>query len=161
MCSLAPGCPRPASVFFIAIARAVVNHDGVAGTSLDPVVWSVGGAPNRRRVVHAVRDCAFLPVVAASPITCREVELWPYSVIMLVKWVAFLSTLHWPQERILGLVVSLMLSCSSFMSYGLVRGCLWRRLILDIFDQGVQFQCRLFHSVQALIFGVPVVSLVP
>ena len=47
--------------FFIAIASAVVNHDGVAGTALDPMVWSVGGAPKRRRVVHAVRDRAFLP----------------------------------------------------------------------------------------------------
>ena len=36
----------------------------------------------------------------------------------------------------------------------------WRRLILVIFDQGVQFQCRLFRLVQALIFGAPVVSLV-
>ena len=42
--------------FFIAIARAVVNHDGVAGPALDPMVWSAGGAPKRRRVVHAVRD---------------------------------------------------------------------------------------------------------
>ena len=69
--------------FFIAIARAVVNHDGVAGTALDPVVWSVGGVPKRRRVVHAVRDRAFLPagiwdgersVVAATPITCHDIE---------------------------------------------------------------------------------------
>ena len=46
--------------FFLAIARAVVNHDGVAGTALDPMEWSVDGAPKRRRVVHAVRDRAFL-----------------------------------------------------------------------------------------------------
>ena len=32
------------------------------------------------------------------------------------------------------------------------------RLILNIFGQGVQYQCRLFLLVQALIFGVPVVS---
>ena len=37
-----------------------------------------------------------------------------------------------------------MLNCIFFMSSGLVRGCLMRRLILVIFDQGVQFQCRLF-----------------
>ena len=72
--------------FFIAIARTVVNHDG-AGTALDPMVWSVGGAPKRRRVVHAVRDRAFLPgsagiwdgewgVVAATHVTCHDVELW-------------------------------------------------------------------------------------
>ena len=77
--------------FFVAIARAVVNHDGVAGAALDPLVWSAGGAPKRRRVVHAVRDRAFLPgpagiwdgewsVVAATHITCHDVELWPYYV---------------------------------------------------------------------------------
>ena len=47
--------------FFLAIARAVVNHDGVAGLALDPMVWSVGGAPKRCRVVYAVRDRTFLP----------------------------------------------------------------------------------------------------
>ena len=63
-----------------------------------------------RRVLHAVRDRALLPgpagildgewgVVAATPITCHDSELWPHSVSMLVKWVAFLSTLHWPQGR--------------------------------------------------------------
>ena len=47
--------------FFIAIARAVVNHDGEAGISMDPMVWSVGSAPERRGVVHAVRERGFLP----------------------------------------------------------------------------------------------------
>ena len=94
--------------FFIAISRAVVNHNGVAGPALDLLVWSVGGAPKKRRVVHAVRDRAFLPgpagiwdgewgVVAATHITCHDAELWPYSVSMLVTWVAFLYTLHWPR----------------------------------------------------------------
>ena len=91
--------------FFIAISRAVVNHDGGVGTSIDPLVWSAGSAPRRRRV--AVRDRAFLPgppdlwvgswvAVAATPISCRDVEVSPYSVGMLVKWVAFLHSLHWP-----------------------------------------------------------------
>ena len=94
--------------FFIAIAWAVVNHDGVSGTAFDPMVWSEGGAPKRRRVVHAVRDRAFLPgpagiwdgwgVVAATHISCHDIEVWPYSVNMLFNWVAFLSTLHWPQD---------------------------------------------------------------
>ena len=46
-----------------------------------------------------------------------------------------------------GWVVSLMLSCFFFMSFGLVRRCLWTRLILVIFDLGVQF------SVSAVPFG--------
>ena len=47
--------------FFIAIARAVVNHDGLGGAAPDPLVWSAGALNKRRRLVHAVRDRAFLP----------------------------------------------------------------------------------------------------
>ena len=43
--------------FFIAISRAVVNHDGHEGTAPDPMVWSAGAHPKRRRLVHAL----FLP----------------------------------------------------------------------------------------------------
>ena len=35
--------------FFIAISRAVVNHDGRDGTAPDPLVWSAGALPKRRR----------------------------------------------------------------------------------------------------------------
>ena len=45
--------------FFIAISRAVVNHDGGGGTAPDPLVLSAGALPKRRRLVHAVRDRAF------------------------------------------------------------------------------------------------------
>ena len=47
--------------FFIAVSGAVVNHDGGPGTAPDPLVWSAGAVPKRRRLVHAVRDRAFLP----------------------------------------------------------------------------------------------------
>ena len=86
---------------------------------MDPVVWSVGSAPERRRVVHAVRDRAFLPgpagiwdgswvVVAATPITCHDSELRPYSVSMLVDfWVGSVSFVEvlilyelWAGERL-------------------------------------------------------------
>ena len=46
--------------FFIAISRAVVNHDGWDGSAPDPLVWSAGALPKRRRLVHAVRDQALL-----------------------------------------------------------------------------------------------------
>ena len=36
--------------------------------------------------------------VAATPITCRDIEVWPVSVGMLVKWVSFLHSLHWPAD---------------------------------------------------------------
>ena len=42
--------------FFIAISTAVVSHDGNDGTAPDPLVWSAGALPKRRRLVHAVRD---------------------------------------------------------------------------------------------------------
>ena len=47
--------------FFIAISCAVVNHDDLGGTAPDPLVWSAGALRKRRRLVHAVRDRAFLP----------------------------------------------------------------------------------------------------
>ena len=47
--------------FFIAISRAVVNRDGSEGTAPDPLVWSVGAPPWRRRLVCAVGDLAMWP----------------------------------------------------------------------------------------------------
>ena len=93
--------------FFIATSRAVVNHDDRDGTAPDPLVWSAGALPKRRRLVHAVRDRAFLPGppgiwdsewfhVPASAICAEDTAHWPYTPGLLVKWVAFLGTLHWP-----------------------------------------------------------------
>ena len=45
--------------FFIAIVRAVVNHDGGIGTAPDPLVWSAGARPKRRRPLCAVRIVLF------------------------------------------------------------------------------------------------------
>ena len=93
--------------FFIAVSRAVVNHDGGPGTAPDPFVWSAGALPKRRRLVHAVRDRAFLPGppglwdsdwvnIPASAISAADIALWPYTPGLLVKWVSFLGTVHWP-----------------------------------------------------------------
>ena len=93
--------------FFIAVSRAVVNHDGGPGTAPDPLVWSAGAIPKRRRLVHAVRDRAFLPGppglldsdwvnIPASAISDADVALWPKTPGLLVKWVSFLASLHWP-----------------------------------------------------------------
>ena len=57
--------------------------------------------------MHAVRDRAFLPgqpdiwvsewiALLAAPVAAQDVEAWPYSVGILVKWVSFLGSLHWP-----------------------------------------------------------------
>ena len=92
--------------FFIAISRAVVNHDGRSGTAPDPLVWSAGALRERRRLVHAVRDRAFLPgplgiwcsewfQVLAAVVCDEDVGLWPFSSGLLVKWISFLNSLHW------------------------------------------------------------------
>ena len=94
-------------LFFIAISRAVVNYDGSDGTALDSLVWSACALTKRRRLVHAVRDRAFLPgppgvwdlgwvVIPASAVSAADIALWPYTPGLLVEWVAFLGTLHWP-----------------------------------------------------------------
>ena len=93
--------------FFIATSRAVGNHEGNDGTALDPLVWSSGALPKRRRLVHAVRDRAMLPgppaswdsewiCMPASAISADDIAHGPYTAGLLVKWVAFLASLHWP-----------------------------------------------------------------
>ena len=111
--NLSGGCGRWYPVildlhrFFIAISRAAVNHDGHDGTAPDPLVWSAGARHKRRRLVHAVRDRAFLPGppgnwdsewldVSSSAVSADDTARWPYTPGLLVKWVAFLGTLHWP-----------------------------------------------------------------
>ena len=95
------------SSFFFAISRAAVNHDYGSGDAPDPSVWSAGALPKGRRVAHAVRNRALLPglvdlwegewiSLGASPITAGDVEVWPYSVGLLVELSAFLGTMHWP-----------------------------------------------------------------
>ena len=76
--------------FFIALSRAVVNHDEFGGTAPDPMVWSAGSLPKRRRIVHAVRDLALLPGPpalwvgewVASPSVALDADYvaqWPYT----------------------------------------------------------------------------------
>ena len=92
---------------FIALSRAVVNHDGRDGTAPDPLVWSAGTRPQRRRLVHAVRDRAFLPGPAGIwdgswvNISCicfsdDDIGCGPYTPGLLVKWVSLKGSLHWP-----------------------------------------------------------------
>ena len=149
----------------------MVNHDGLGGTALDPLVWSAGALRKRRRLVYAVRDRAFLPgppgiwssdwfQVPVAVIRAEDVALWPYTPGLLVKWVSFLNSVHWPFGDLdLGAggvsYVELLI-----MSFGLVRDFLWKKLTLAIFVLGAQFQCRLFLLVQALIFGARVGLLV-
>ena len=91
------------------------------------------------------------PVVIAADDVCAG----PYPVCILVKRVAFLSTLHWPASGAdLGSwwvsFVELLLLYELWAGERLV---LEKRLCLDIVGQVAQFQCRLFLLVQALMFG--------
>ena len=82
--------------FFIAISRAVVNHDDLGGTAPHPFVWSAGALRKRRRLVFAFRDRAFLPgppriwcsewcQVPSAFISSADVDFWPYTPGLLVK----------------------------------------------------------------------------
>ena len=95
--------------------------------------------------------------VAATPISCRDIEVWPFSVGMLVKWVSFLSSLHWPaggSDRGVGGVsyVELLILYELWAGERLEL----EKAFLDTAGLVAQFQCRLFLLVQALIFGVQV-----
>ena len=71
------------------------------------MVWSAGSLPKRRRIVHAVRNFAMLlgpPALwlgewVAGPsvaLDADDVAQWPCTPGLLVKWVSFLGSLHWP-----------------------------------------------------------------
>ena len=45
---------------FIVIAGEAVNRNGRGGTSIHPTVWSAAGVPERRRVLQAVREFAWV-----------------------------------------------------------------------------------------------------
>ena len=59
--------------------------------------------------------------IPASVISAEDIAHWPYTPGLLVKWVSFSGSLHWPAG---GLEAFLTWSYSFFMSFGLVRGCL-------------------------------------
>ena len=92
--------------FIIAIYRAVVNHDDLGGTAPHPLVWSAGSLRKRRRLIFAIRDRAFLLgppriwysewcQVPSVVVSSADVDLWPYTPGLLIKWVSFLNSLHW------------------------------------------------------------------
>ena len=108
----------------------LVNHGDLEGAAPDLLVWSAGALPQRRKLVHAVRNRAMLPgpaVIRTSDwlglppavIAAEDVGAWPYSAGLLIMCVAFLSTVRW-RAAVGGFP---LLSCFSCMTCGLVRGC--------------------------------------
>ena len=120
--------------FFIAISRAVVNHDGRDGTAPDPMVWAAGALPKRSPLVHAVRDRHFCPGHLVFGIQNGLLCLLLLPVLrmllsgptLMVFWLHGLPFL----ELCIGLlgvwtlvlVVFQMLNYSFSMNFGLVRG---------------------------------------
>ena len=95
------------TVFSLLFLVLWVNHDDLGGTAPHPLVWSAGALRKRRRLVFAVRDRAFLPgppriwysewcQVPSAVVSSADVDLWPYTPGLLVKWVSSLNTFHWP-----------------------------------------------------------------
>ena len=94
--------------FFIAISRAVVNHGAGDGTAPDPLVWSAGASPGGvgwftrfgtghscpGHLVFGARNG--LMCLPASDISAEDIAQWPYTTGLLVKWVSFCGSLHWP-----------------------------------------------------------------
>ena len=96
--------------YFIAVARIAVNHDPGTGTAPDPTVWCVGAPAKKARLQEAVCDLAAAPgpndlgwsgwyCIPVHPLSREDFNLWPYSTGLLVKFSAFLGSLHWPNER--------------------------------------------------------------
>ena len=137
----------------------MVNHDGGDGTAPDPPVWSAGALTKRTLLPGppAIWDSEWVNVPATA-ISADDIAHGPILLVFwlngLLSWAPFIGLLVvW----ILGLVVSRMLNYLFFTSFGLVRGCLWRRLIQVIFP--ISVLAGPFG--QALIFGALVVSLLP
>ena len=92
----------------------------------------------------------------ASSISADDIAQWPITTGLLVKWVAFLGSVHWPAGG-----SNLGVGGVSHVEL-LILSEIWAGERTSVEKaMASQFQCRLFRLVQALIFGVPVVSLVP
>ena len=93
--------------FMVAIAGEALNHGD--GSLVDPLVWDKRSKTQVRKIdTRLIHDLACLPgppgfldtnwiTVDPGPLTKGDTSKWPYSVPILVKIVAFLSTLRWPE----------------------------------------------------------------
>ena len=130
LCGVLVLCPRGPGllILFVTLPFCLV-----------PLVFGMGIGFLLVSVVSLLRMFEFGPILCLFLVRC-----WPF-------WVLYIGQLV-PLSSVL--VVFLLLSCSFFMSSGLVSGSVLKLLFLSLVGLGVQFQCRLFLLVQALIFGV-------
>ena len=163
----------------------VVQREGVSAGSLDGWGWRefkvlpVSWFDELARILAKVEDLgvwpdgllgAYITMIPrtdgdATPLGQRTLlRTLLNGPMLLVSWLSgspFLGSLHWPAGG-LDLGVGGVSYVELIILYELWAG---ERLSLEKahyrnLRQGVQFQCRLFRLVQALIFGAPVVSLV-
>ena len=143
--------------FFIAIALAVGTDDGTAGMLLLGILLRLVLLACFSQEVEGL--CVLYGILAACYWgTADDVG----TLAVLGRRSSYIY--HWLPDvglpctgltlaQIRAFVVSLMLRSLLSMSSGLVRGYDWRRLSLAADGLLAQFQCRLFHLDQALMFG--------
>ena len=108
--------------FFIAISRAVVNHDEGSGTAPDPLVWSCWCSAQK---AEAVRNLAMLFVLLVLLLLLGLMMLLrgpTLLVFWLSGWPFLVLCIGLLGMRTLELVVLVMLSYPFSMNSGLVRG---------------------------------------
>ena len=148
--------------FFIAIARSVVNDDGSSGTSLHPVVWSRNSTLKRRVPGSAalwgplIGIVAYLLLVLVMVISLLGPSLSDFWLRLFIFWgvctgLGVLVIWCWCGVSYL----ELLILYEQRAGERLVVEC--ALLLLGVL--GVQFQCRLFLLVQALMLGALVVFL--
>ena len=96
--------------FFIAIARVALNDDGLAGTSLHPVVWSAAANPKRRGlsqcfvILLGFQDLLGCGLLGGSrclvPVLGRLMLLFGLSLLafwlrLLISWALFTGLVEW------------------------------------------------------------------
>ena len=85
----------------------MVNNDGWDGTAPDPLVRSAGAHPQEALAGSCGSGPGFFAWppgiwdsgwvnVPASVICAEDVAHWPYTTGLMVKWVSFLGSVHWP-----------------------------------------------------------------
>ena len=116
--------------FFLAISRAVVNRDGSDGTAPDPLVLVRWCSCQEASVSSCPLAICFSEwiIIPAPAFSAEDVAQWPTLLVSwlngLLSWAPFIVLLvAW----ILKLVAFLMLSCSFFMSFGLVERLAFER----------------------------------
>ena len=140
--------------FFVAISRTVVNNAGSVCVTPDPLVWSAGFQNNvGLHTPFVIMLCSLVRTTSGVRLgwntsycnSCYSIRR------LLVTLVTFLGGQLLLEVWVLAEFLDGILFLYQLWTGG---GSSKTKLSPGIVGQGVQVQCRLFHMVQALIFGV-------